>query len=138
MSQRIRFGATEEEHAIDQYVGKRLKARRTLVGISQEKLGAECGVTFQQVQKYESGGNRVSASKLYQIARVLGVGPGFFFEGLPDTTDATAESDPMKSNAAIDLVKLFNRCTEADQATVMALLRSLATTGAAIAARGAV
>jgi transcriptional regulator with XRE-family HTH domain len=65
---------------IDQQVGARLRMQRMLVGMSQEKLGEALGVTFQQIQKYEKGSNRVSASTLKQIARVLNVQPSFFLE----------------------------------------------------------
>jgi transcriptional regulator with XRE-family HTH domain len=65
---------------IDQQVGARLRMQRMLVGMSQEKLGEALGVTFQQIQKYEKGSNRVSASTLKQISRVLNVQPSFFLE----------------------------------------------------------
>lgn len=67
----------------DQHVGARVRMRRILLGLSQEKLGEALGVTFQQVQKYEKGVNRVSASRLQMIAETLGVTPAFFFEGAP-------------------------------------------------------
>jgi transcriptional regulator with XRE-family HTH domain len=71
---------------IDQQVGARLRMQRMLVGMSQEKLGEALGVTFQQIQKYEKGSNRVSASTLKQIAQALNVPPSFFLE------DATPRS----------------------------------------------
>ncbi|MDT3381116.1 helix-turn-helix domain-containing protein [Labrys portucalensis] len=78
---------------IDQHVGSRVRIRRVLVGMSQEKLGEALGLTFQQVQKYEKGTNRIGASRLQQIASILGVTISFFFEGLPPETGAvhTAE-----------------------------------------------
>jgi transcriptional regulator with XRE-family HTH domain len=69
---------------IDKYVGSRIRMRRLLIGMSQEKLGDAIGLTFQQVQKYEKGTNRVGASRLQQISSALGVTPGFFFEGVPN------------------------------------------------------
>lgn|GEM_PF-229589 len=66
---------------IDTHVGTRLKARRILAGLSQEKLAEALGVTFQQVQKYENGANRVGASRLFNIGKVLGVSVGYFFDG---------------------------------------------------------
>ena len=69
---------------VDLHVGGRVRLRRKLVGISQEQLADALGLTFQQVQKYERGSNRVSASKLYAIARTLGVPIAFFFDGLAD------------------------------------------------------
>ena len=68
---------------LDAHVGSCIKSQRLALGISQEKLADAVGVTFQQVQKYEKGVNRVSASRLQQIADVLAVSPGFFFEGAP-------------------------------------------------------
>lgn len=69
---------------IDVYVGARVKMRRTLLGMSQEKLGEAIGLTFQQVQKYERGLNRISASRLFDIGKVLEVPIGFFFEEMDD------------------------------------------------------
>ncbi len=81
---------------IDKYVGSRIRMQRLLIGMSQEKLGDAIGLTFQQVQKYEKGTNRVGASRLQQISLALGVTPGFFFEDLPGAAgDRRAnEADP--------------------------------------------
>jgi transcriptional regulator with XRE-family HTH domain len=68
---------------IDRHIGSRVRARRTMLGMSQEKLAEALGLTFQQVQKYEKGINRVGASRLLQIAGILDVGIDFFFEGVP-------------------------------------------------------
>ncbi|GLS18413.1 transcriptional regulator [Labrys miyagiensis] len=73
---------------IDQHVGSRVRIRRVLTGMSQEKLGEALGLTFQQVQKYEKGTNRIGASRLQHIASILGVTISFFFEGLPSETSA--------------------------------------------------
>ncbi|MGY6768274.1 helix-turn-helix domain-containing protein [Komagataeibacter sp. NFXK3] len=69
---------------VDVHVGNRIRLRRTLLGMSQERLGNALGLTFQQVQKYERGRNRVGASRLYDLACVLDVPVAFFFDGLPD------------------------------------------------------
>jgi transcriptional regulator with XRE-family HTH domain len=76
---------------VDVHVGSRVRMRRMLIGISQEKLGESLGLTFQQVQKYEKGSNRIGASRLYQIGAVLGVPIEFFFEGLE--RDAAVSAD---------------------------------------------
>lgn len=68
----------------DIHVGSRLKIRRTLLGMSQEKLGEAVGLTFQQIQKYERGANRIGASRLYQFAQILNVPVAYFFEDMPD------------------------------------------------------
>ncbi|UEM08116.1 helix-turn-helix domain-containing protein (plasmid) [Skermanella rosea] len=73
---------------VDVYVGNRLKLRRIALGISQQKLASEVDITFQQVQKYESGKNRISASRLHRFALVMGVQIGWFFDGLDEATDA--------------------------------------------------
>jgi transcriptional regulator with XRE-family HTH domain len=82
---------------VDLHVGARVRMRRKLMGMSQEKLAEELGLTFQQVQKYERGANRVSASKLYEIARALSTPVAYFFDGLSDPTEPRkfgfAESD---------------------------------------------
>jgi transcriptional regulator with XRE-family HTH domain len=68
---------------IDRHVGSRARMRRMLIGMSQEKLGNALGLTFQQVQKYEKGANRISASRLQQMSGILNVPVSFFFEGAP-------------------------------------------------------
>src|SRR2546423_13379469 len=68
---------------IDKHVGSRVRMRRVLIGMSQEKLGEALGLTFQQVQKYEKGTNRIGASRLQQISIILGVPVSFFFDGSP-------------------------------------------------------
>jgi transcriptional regulator with XRE-family HTH domain len=68
---------------IDIHVGSRVRLRRVLVGMSQEKLGEQLGITFQQVQKYEKGTNRIGSSRLFRISQVLGVPVAFFFEDIP-------------------------------------------------------
>ncbi len=81
---------------IDVHVGRRLRARRELLGMSQEKLGQAVGLTFQQVQKYERGANRIGASRLYQFARVLNVSIAYFFAELGQATGpANANDEPL-------------------------------------------
>ncbi len=69
---------------IDKHVGQRLRSRRTLMGLSQEKLAESIGVTFQQVQKYERGTNRVSASRLYSFSKILNVSIDYFYDGMEE------------------------------------------------------
>lgn len=80
-------------HPVDLHVGKRLKQRRALLGLSQQTLGDHLGLSFQQVQKYENGANRISASRLYLLAQILNVPVGYFFEGLPACSELTPISD---------------------------------------------
>lgn len=70
------------KNSVDVHVGNRLKLRRTMVGMSQDKLGQMVGLTFQQIQKYEKGANRIGASRLFQFATILDVPPAYFFDGL--------------------------------------------------------
>ena len=83
---------------IDKHVGSRVRMRRVLLGMSQEKLGEALNLTFQQVQKYEKGTNRIGASRLQQISRTLNVPPAYFFDGAP-TLDEAGGVDP--SHAAV-------------------------------------
>ncbi|GJD51313.1 hypothetical protein OPKNFCMD_4067 [Methylobacterium crusticola] len=87
---------------VDRHVGHRVRVRRLLVGVSQEKLGDALGVTFQQIQKYEKGTNRISASRLQQIAEMLGVAVGFFYEGAP-RHEGNAGEDKPSNGAAVDM-----------------------------------
>jgi transcriptional regulator with XRE-family HTH domain len=82
--------AKKVPNPIDKHVGSRVRMRRMMLGMSQEKLGDALGLTFQQVQKYEKGTNRIGASRLQQIAHILQVPVSFFFEGAP--TGATGVS----------------------------------------------
>ena len=79
--------ARRDPNFIDVHVGNRMRMRRQIAGMSQEKLGELLGITFQQVQKYEKGTNRISASRLYYAAKTLGVQVQFFFEDLPGIDD---------------------------------------------------
>ena len=80
-------------HEVDLHVGSRVRLRRRILGISQTKLGDALGLTFQQIQKYENGSNRVSASRLFEISQILSVDPEFFFLGLPIYGTGAADSD---------------------------------------------
>jgi transcriptional regulator with XRE-family HTH domain len=97
----------KQPNPIDIHVGGRIRLRRTMLGMSQEKLGEQLGITFQQVQKYEKGTNRVGASRLQNIAAILGVPVAFFFEDAPgDTGGATA--DGMSENSSTYVVNFLS------------------------------
>ena len=83
----------ESPNPIDVHVGDRVRRRRRALGVSQEQLADQLGLTFQQVQKYERGANRISCSKLYQIASALQAHIAYFFEGLPDPVRATGVTE---------------------------------------------
>ena len=80
---------------IDVHVGRRLRLRRTLLGMSQERLGELLGLTFQQVQKYERGANRIGSSRLFELGRILDVPVSFFFDDLPEELASSASGYPI-------------------------------------------
>jgi transcriptional regulator with XRE-family HTH domain len=90
---------------IDKHVGARLRMRRMLIGMSQEKLGDALGITFQQIQKYEKGANRIGASRLQELARILNVPPAFFFEDAPSgVAPAAGFAEPSASSYLVDFL----------------------------------
>ncbi|HMO29525.1 helix-turn-helix transcriptional regulator [Enterovirga sp.] len=105
---------------VDRQVGTRVRMRRTLIGMSQEKLGEALGLTFQQVQKYEKGTNRISASRLHQIATALGVTINYLYGGndLPDTPESGFAEAPvpyegeMLTSDALKLLRAFHRIAD--------------------------
>ena len=86
---------------VDIHVGARLRQRRTLLGMSQEKLGEAVALTFQQIQKYERGANRIGASRLYQLAQVLDVSVSYFFEEMPGEVQKTRGDYASKANSSV-------------------------------------
>ena len=139
-----RNAKVEGPDPIDRYVGTRVRARRTGLRISQTKLGDALGITFQQVQKYENGGNRIGASNLYKIAQVLDVDVGFFFEGIPEDiadtphhgkgmaeTVAIFDHDPLSSKESIELAHNYFRIRDPEvRARLFQFVRTLATSEA--------
>jgi transcriptional regulator with XRE-family HTH domain len=126
---------------IDLHVGARIRMRRKILGVSQERLAEDLGLTFQQIQKYERGANRVSASKLYEIAKSLQSSVGYFFEGLADTTgEGVAEGgepfvhDFLMTSEGLELAGLFPRISRAKvRRRILELVRSMAEEDAATA-----
>ena len=105
-------------HPVDLHVGSRVRSRRAELGMSQEKLASELGLTFQQVQKYERAANRISASRLYYMSKVLGVDVPYFYDGygesgspsgFAESPAATFESDLLQRPETIELVEAFYR-----------------------------
>jgi len=108
----------ETPHPVDVRVGARLRLRRNMLGLSQEKLGGMIGLTFQQVQKYERGANRISASRLHELSRVLDVPVSFFFDdtdpvrapatgGFAEPPAEAFQSDPLRKSETIELVRAY-------------------------------
>ena len=85
---------------VDVHVGARIRLRRTLMGMSQERLGDALGLTFQQVQKYERGVNRVGASRLFDLSRILDVPISFFYDNMSDAVSGTLPGNPQPAHSA--------------------------------------
>ena len=126
---------------IDVHVGSRVRLRRKLLDMTQEKLGAAIGLSFQQVQKYERGSNRIGASRLFDLARVLDVPVGFFFDDMSDDVAAcsprqskgTASEavvggpDPMVMRETLDLVPAYYKIHDASvRKRLLAFIKALA------------
>lgn len=112
----------DKPNPIDVHVGARVRLRRTLLGMSQEKLGDAIGLTFQQVQKYERGANRIGASRLYDLSRVLDVPVSYFFEelgegappsgGMSEQAGEPYQANPMMKRETLELVRAYLRITD--------------------------
>jgi len=120
-------------HNVDVHVGARMRQRRTLLGMSQTKLGDAVGLTFQQIQKYERGSNRIASSRLYEFAKVLDVPVSHFFDGMPTNalvgrpmsgrgrkagfgeagTPFEQEKDPLIKRETLELVRAYYKIREA-------------------------
>lgn len=131
---------TKSPNPVDTHVGSRIRMRRLMLGMSQEKLGENLGITFQQVQKYEKGTNRVGASRLQAISDTLGVKPSFFFEGMEGSANVPADGEGsseivgingfLGSKEGLDLNKAFIKITDSTvRKKVVALVRALAAEG---------
>ena len=126
----------KQPNPIDIHVGSRVRLRRMMLGMSQEKLGEQLGITFQQIQKYEKGTNRIGASRLQNIARVLSVPVSFFFEDAPGGAAQTAGVaepstnyvvDFLSSSEGIQLNKAFVRINDARlRRRIIDLVRAMA------------
>jgi transcriptional regulator with XRE-family HTH domain len=114
------------KHPVDAHVGKRVRHRRWMIGMTQQQLADKVGIKFQQIQKYETGMNRVSASRLWDIADSLGVTIAFFFEGLAEGSQvAQAGVDMMADKEALELVRSYYAIPEAQRRRLFDLARVL-------------
>ncbi|MEM7630747.1 MAG: helix-turn-helix transcriptional regulator [Pseudomonadota bacterium] len=118
-------------HIVDVHVGKRIRQRRWLIGMTQQKLADMVGIKFQQIQKYETGANRVSASRLWDIGEAMGVPVAFFFEGLQGDAATAAETrgdvpqDMLSDKEAMDLVRTYYAIPENQRRRLFELARVL-------------
>ena len=106
-------------------IGKFFRSRREKLGMTQQQLADSVGIKFQQIQKYETGMNRVSASRLWDIARTLGVAIGFFFEGLERGGSAVPETDLLANKEAMELVRAYYAIPEAQRKRLFDLAQVL-------------
>ncbi len=133
------MASKKSPNPIDIHVGSRVRLRRMMLGMSQEKLGEHLGITFQQIQKYEKGTNRIGASRLQAIARVLNVPVAFFFEDAPgltpvagnqgfeETQAATYVVDFLSSSEGLSLNKAFVRIKDSKiRRRIVELVREIA------------
>ncbi|MBQ7185275.1 MAG: helix-turn-helix transcriptional regulator [Alphaproteobacteria bacterium] len=122
---------------IDQHIGKRLQLRRMMMGLSLKDLANVCGVTFQQIQKYETADNRIAASRLFEIGAAMQTPVSFFFMGLPgnmpDETRANrsmrvsqqSDDDPLGKNESLTVINLYWQLPEKQREIIMQMLKSL-------------
>lgn len=134
-------GKTYTPTFIDEHIGRRIQLRRNMLGLSQKDLADACGVTFQQIQKYETAGNRVAASRLFEIGMAMDTPVSFFFMGLPgnlpDETKTTrsqpvmrvcsqAADDPMGKNETLELIRLYWKLSDnSKREAVLNLLKTM-------------
>ena len=125
--------------AVDEHIGQRLQLRRVMLGMSQKDLAKTCGISFQQIQKYEVADNRISASRLFELSTALETPVSFFFLGLPGNPPEETRSgrrqmhvsdggadDPLAKNETLQLIKLYWKLPNDDQRKmVLKMLKSL-------------
>jgi len=128
------------KHPVDVHVGKRVRHRRWMVGMTQQQLGEAVGIKFQQIQKYETGMNRVSASRLWDISKAMDVDVRFFFEGIEEgITDSAPEEgktespkmqgDLLADKEALELVRSYYAIPENQRRRLFDLARALTNVG---------
>lgn len=122
-------------HPIDLHVGRRLRQRRRLLGLTQQKLAEAVSIRFQQIQKYESGANRISASRLWSLARALDVPVAYFFDGVEESGAVAGEIngvhshrtpvDAMQNKDTIDLVRAFYSLNDEPRRRLLDLAKAM-------------
>ena len=123
---------------IDQHIAQRLQLRRVMLGMTQSDLAKKCGVSFQQIQKYETAGNRIPAARLFDLSQALETSVAFFFSGLPGNfppetkairsmrVSEAKENDPLSKNESLQLINLYwNLPNDAQRKTIMDMLKLL-------------
>lgn len=133
-------GKTSVTNSIDEHIGQRIQLRRVMMGMSQKDLANICGITFQQIQKYETAGNRVAASRLFELSVALETPVSFFFCGLPGHIERmprnghlpktpvrdSGAADPLSKNETLQLINLYWKLpNDSQREIVMKMLRAL-------------
>ena len=118
------------KHPVDIHVGKRIRHRRWMVGMTQQQLAEHVGIKFQQIQKYETGMNRVSASRLWEIASTLDVSIDHFFEGLDGNASEIGAHDVLSDKEAMELIRAYYAMPENQRRRLFDLARVLSETAA--------
>jgi len=124
--------------AVDEHLGQRLQLRRTMMGLSQKDLAKKCGITFQQIQKYETAGNRISAARLFELSTLLETPVSFFFIGLPGNMPEENRSgrpvhvaepsanDPLGKNESLQLINQYWKLpNDETRQMIMKLIKTL-------------
>lgn len=116
---------------IDVHLGKRLRRRRRLLGLTQQQLAGACGVRFQQIQKYECGANRISAARLWQLSEALEVPVGYFYDGLSEdqipiqANDSEPRGEMFARKETLDLIRAYYQLSERPRRRLLDLAKSL-------------
>ncbi|PJK29776.1 helix-turn-helix domain-containing protein [Minwuia thermotolerans] len=117
----------QHDRSVDRHVGERIRSRRAELGLTQHDLASTLGISYQQVQKYETGSNRVSAGRLYDLSRRLGCHVGYFFDGLEPSTVMPELGHGGQNRTTIELARNFNRLpTGTVKGAISSLVRALA------------
>ena len=119
-------------HPVDTHVGQRIRHRRKLMGLTQQQLADGVGIRFQQIQKYESGANRVSASRLWDLSLKLKVPVSYFFDGLessvvPSNDDNALHADVLQEKETIDLIRAYYALSEQPRQRLLELAKAMHT-----------
>jgi len=127
-------GSAKGKHPVDLHVGKRLRHRRWMIGMTQQQLAGAVGIKFQQIQKYESGANRVSASRLWDLSQAMDVPVSFFFEGLDEDAQSNAVRDGLSPDLLADketleLVRAYYALDEVPRRRLLDLTKALTEKG---------
>ncbi len=125
-------------NSVDHHIAQRLQLRRVMLGLTQSDLAKKCGVSFQQIQKYETAGNRIPAARLFDLSQALETSVAFFFSGLPGNfppetkasrsmrVSEVKDDDPLGKNESLQLINLYwNLPTDAQRKTIMDMLKLL-------------